>query len=97
MALPCYGYDAVGENTYVTVIAARTAPEAFNWIYAVCATKDAILSLNGGTTDHLHIPAGVYIGPLPVGRHKGAVTAKNAVAGQNYTALYVTIGFDEQG
>ena len=88
---PEYGADAAGENTYANVIAA-TKRQCTNLMVA-CATQDAIVSLDGGTTDHIYVVAGAQ--PLTLNGiviPKGAaIQGKNAASGSNYANLNVTI------
>lgn len=95
MALPTFGTDATGEDTYVVVIAARTAQtDAYNHIIAWCTTKDAILSLDGGDTDHIHLLADAAPIRIDFALKTGAVHAKNFDAGQNYGAVWANISRD---
>lgn len=88
---PEYGTDAAGENAYADVIAA-TAREHTN-LSVHCATQDAIVSLDGGTTDHIYVVAAAA--PLCLSGiciPKGAaIQGKNAGAGANYATLSVTV------
>jgi hypothetical protein len=94
MAVPTYGIDATGQDAYATVIAAQTEPGQYNYFWATCATQNAILSFDAGTTDHVLIPAGDVV-TLPIPRTGCAVKAKNATAGLNYATLVVNISLDE--
>ena len=83
--------DAEGADAYATVV---TAPDRVCHYARIQldAGHDAIVSLDGGTTDHLFIKAnsqevlsGLTIGP-------GAnIQGRNAVAGDNYTNLRITV------
>ncbi len=95
MALPTYGADATGADSYTEVIAARSSDtDAYNYAVAWCSTYGAILSFDGGTTDHVALQAGAAPLKIEFDNKTGAVHAKNASAGQNYTNLYVVIGND---
>ena len=94
MALPTYGTDAAGANTYVEVIAARTDPEVYNMLRVWCATQDAILSLDGGTTDHIYVVAGIAPETISLPNRSASIQAKNAAAGLNYATLFVQVWFD---
>jgi len=86
--MPTYGTDAAGADTYVEVLAAPAGNRRYTSVRLWCATKDAIVSLDGGTTDHVFLVAGVPIQLEGVGPITGAIQAKNAVSGQNYATLY---------
>ena len=88
---PEYGTDAAGEDTYANVIA-TTSREHHN-ISAYCATKSAIISLDGGTTGHIFVVAGappVQINGISIPKG-AAIQAKNAAAGNNYATLSVVV------
>ena len=88
--LPEMGTDAVGADTYANVING-TARQCQS-LSAYCATQDAILSLDGGTTDHLYLQAGVQKVFHGLVIPEGAVIqAKNASAGNNYATLSVAV------
>ena len=92
MAVPTYGTDATGANTYVAVIAAQTTSDWWNRGYAWCSTNGALLSFDAGTTGHVPIPAGTA--PIPFSMPKGtksAVYAANLVTDSNYANLYVCV------
>ena len=89
--LPTLGTDAAGADAYAAVIAAPTAPKVYRNLVAVCATQNAILSLDAGTTDQVFVVAGA----APV-RFDGlwitkAIHAKNATGGSNYANLAVMV------
>lgn len=87
--LPIYGLDAAGADTYVTLV--TTGKRCHN-LWVSVATKDAILSLNGGVADHFFIPLGqsqLFTGlDIPPG---SVIQGKNGVAGQNYANLSVSV------
>lgn len=91
LGLPTLGQDATGQDTYATVIAATPA-RVCRRLVAQCATKAAILSLDGGTTEHLRVEPGV---PLRIDGlsipAEAVIQAKNAGAGENYTALSISV------
>jgi len=83
--------DAEGADAYATVV---TAPDRVCHYARIQldAGHDAIVSLDGGTTDHLFVKAnsqealaGLTIGP------GASIQGKNAAAGDNYTNLRVTV------
>lgn len=85
---PTSGADAVGADTYVEVIAAPAGNRGpYTHLIVSCATKDAIISLDGGTTDHIQVSAGVLPMRLDGLSIRGAIQAKNAAAGENYATL----------
>ena len=89
--LPEKGIDAAGENTYADVIAA-TARECSNISVSV-STEDAIVSLDGGTTEHIYVAADAAPFVLanvniPAGSQ---IQGKNAGAGSNYANLIVHV------
>lgn len=94
MALPRYGTDAAGANTYVEVIAACTDPEYWNMLSVWCATQDAIISLDAGTTDHIFVDAGTAKATYCLGPRTSAVHAKNETADANYATLFVQVWLD---
>jgi len=87
---PQYGTDDTGADTYVTIITAATAKRHI-YIYNA-GTYPVIISLNGGTTDHLRIPgeAAATFDAIAIG-NGAAVQAKNGTPGSNYTDLSITI------
>jgi hypothetical protein len=91
---PSCGWIVAGSDTYVTIIAARTGTDYYNTLSIICGTNPAIISLDGGTTDNLYIPAAVWV-DLPVPRLQGAIAAKNAGAGNAYANLYVLASIQE--
>jgi hypothetical protein len=98
MDVPTYGYDLAGADAYAQVIAAQTGLNQYNYCIAWCATKGALISLDGGTTDHFRIDPDASPIPLKVtfSPRAGAVHAKNCDSGQNYAALHVIIGYEHR-
>lgn len=88
---PTYGTDATGADTYVEVIASGGNRKYTNLI-AWCAAYPAILSVDGGTGDHVYVPVAADTTP-PIAIHNCApfaeVHAKNGTGGSNYTGLFV--------
>jgi len=88
--LPTFGVDAAGADAYATVV---TAPaRECNYALVSVSTKGAIVSFDGGTTDHIAIPAdttwlfqGLAIASAAV------VQGKNMDAGQNYANLRISV------
>lgn len=85
------GTDATGQDSYSTIV---TANDNLSHIYVTCAsTGGAVtLSFDSGSSDHLTVPSGSIVA-LDQIRIVGGETiqAKNAVAGQNYVNLFVTV------
>ena len=77
--------DAAGADTYVAVVAAMASGQQYKHIVAHCETKAAILSFDGGVTDHVELPAAqlLVLDDVTI----TSVYAKNATAGQNYANL----------
>lgn len=91
---PIYGLDAAGQDAYAEIIASPRGSgdeenKEYNNIYVWCATKDAILSLDGGTTDNVYVGAGKEPMKIEGVKITQAIQAKNAAAGQNYATLVV--------
>ena len=85
-----YGIDATGADTYATIVTASAARTRI--LITLQGANDAIVSVDGGTTDHIYIPAGSVISLDNLAIANGvAVQAKNASAGNNYSNLSVTI------
>ena len=87
---PAYGVDAVGQDAYATVIAAPGTERRYSNLIAYCLTNDAILTVDGGTTDSIYVKAGELV-TLNNVFINGAVQAKNATGGNNYTGLSITV------
>ena len=89
--LPARDTDATGADAYATVVTGE-AREYHHIIAILGSGHDAIISLNGGTGDHIDIEGGTTVtmdglktGSSPV------VQAKNTSAGENYTNLRIMI------
>lgn len=91
---PTYGFDAAPvDDTYQTVMTTPNDGKYRHNISMRCDTKDMIVSLDAGTTDHFYCVAGdkptwysdLYIAP------NTAIQAKNAAAGQNYANAAISI------
>lgn len=84
------GLDATGADTYATV---KTAGALATHILVVNkGANGAIISLDGGTTDHFTVLGGTSLGLDAVTIAAGVnIQAKNETAGANYTNLYVSI------
>ena len=87
---PVLGTSATGADGYVTVV---TAPaRVCNFLHVAVGNNGAIISLDGGTTDHFAIPANVERGFGGLEIASGAtINAKNLTAGSNYTNLYISV------
>lgn len=88
--IPTYGKDATGADAHATVL---TSPNReCHHLHASVQTKDAIVSLDGGTTDHLWIPIGasvLFSGlKIPPG---SVIQGKNGVGAQNYANLAISV------
>ena len=90
--LPTYGLDAVAntDDSYATVV---TAPaRECHYLHVAVESYGAIISLDGGSTEHFRIPANterLFPGLTIAG---GAVIqGKNAVAGEDYTNLAISV------
>jgi len=86
---PVYGESGTGANTYTEIIAARAGGDDFNFLICWCATQDALVSLDDGTTDNFPIPAGKEPMMVPVGRVSASIQAKNRTADSNYESLVI--------
>ena len=90
MGLPSYGKDATGEDTYAEVL---TSPaRIINNLYARVSTNDAILSLDGGSNDHIYLEAGseVCLNGIYLAASQ-SIQGKNAAGGSNYVNLIVIV------
>lgn len=87
--LPTTGFDTAGADAYTTIL---TAPRRCSHLFYMIATKDGILSLNGGVIPHFYLLAGTSDHlpglDIPAG---SVIQAKNFAAGQNYANLYISI------
>lgn len=85
-----YGEDAVGDNTYTTIVTANA--ERHHIFISLGGANDAVVSVDGGATDQFVIPANsvhTFDGVLIA--NGATVQAKNKTLGQNYTDLRITI------
>lgn len=89
--IPVSGTDATGADAYATIIAAPTAPLFYTHLQAICATNDAILSVDGGTTDSFVVKAGADPIPIPGLQIREAIQAKNRTGSSNYANLFVSV------
>ena len=90
--LPTYGLDAVAEtdDSYATIV---TAPaRECHYLHVAVESYGAIISLDGGSTEHFQIPANterLFPGlQIPAG---AVIQGKNAVAGEDYTNLAISV------
>ena len=87
--LPFMGTDAAGADTYVTIL--TTGGRCRN-LMVRCGTQNAILSLDGGVTEHIYVVAGnvqtFYGLDIPAGVN---IQAKNATVASNYISLYLMV------
>lgn len=88
--LPVYGVDATGADTYAKVLdaPARTCHCA----HVTVGDNGAVVSFDGGTTDHVAVPAdtSVVFEGLAI-TASAEVHGKNLTAGSNYTNLRVSV------
>ena len=88
--LPTQGTDATGQNSYATIVTCP-ARACGNLLLSVGA-YGAIVSLDGGTTDHLTIPANTAWNLSALAIPSGAVIkGKNLVTDSNYTNLAIAV------
>ena len=93
--MPQIFYDAAAnaDDTYYDL---GTVLRECTSMSVACATKDAIVSLNGGVTDHLYVrnTGGADAPLILTGLHipAGAViSAKNEAANNDYASLYISV------
>jgi hypothetical protein len=88
--LPTYGVDDTGANAYATVVTgpARTC----SYAHISVGANGAIVSFDGGTTDHIAIPANTtwLLEGLLIAA-SAAIQGKNLVAGSNYADLRISV------
>jgi len=89
--LPLHGYDAAtAADTWQTIMATN---RECHYAYMVCQTQDAIVSFDGGVSEHMYLTKAVPVGPLcgltiPAG---ATICARNAAAGSNYALLHIFV------
>ena len=90
--LPTYGLDAAAEtdDSYATVV---TAPaRECHYLHVAIETYGAIISLDGGSTEHFRIPANTERGFAGLTIPSGAVIqGKNAVPTEDYNNLAISV------
>lgn len=88
--MPDTGYDATGQNAYAEIVAAPSGNRTYYNLEAGCETNAAVLSLDGGTTDHLTVPTTgkIAIHGVPI---SGEIHAKNLTTDSNYAKLWVNV------
>ena len=88
--LPTLGMDATGQDAHAKVL--DCPARVTHHLMAFAETNGAVLSLDGGTTDHVYVPAGggVALDGLAIPA-EAEVHAKNAAAGSNYANLRVLV------
>ena len=88
--LPVYNSDAAGADAYAKIIDAPA--RVTHYLHVAVGSNGAIISLDGGTTDHFAIPANterMFPGlAIPA---SAEIHAKNLSAGNNYTTLHVSV------
>lgn len=89
------GRDTTGANTYATVITPAAGSEYDHMIVSLIGSSyGAIISLDGGTTEFVDVPAnGAFAFDGLASRITAgvAIQAKNLTAGSNYTNLSITL------
>jgi len=88
--LPAFGTDAAGQDAHAKVLDCPS--RVTHHLIAFAEINAAILSLNGGTTDHVYVPAGggVALDGLAIPA-SAEVHAKNAVGGSDYANLRLMV------
>jgi len=88
--LPALGADAAGQDAHAKVL--DCPDRVTHHLMAFAETNGAILSLDGGTTDHVYVPAdgGVALDGLAIPA-SAEIHAKNVAAGNNYANLRVLV------
>ena len=87
---PLHGTDATGADTYATVV--NKVPRACRYLFACCKSNPALVSIDGGATEGLVVPASGSVMAPGLGIDKGAtISARNANSGSNYTDLHVSV------
>ena len=88
--LPTYGSRAVGSDGYVKVLDAPA--RQCHVLHAAVENNGAIISLDGGVTDHFAIPPNTErLFPALTIASGAAVHAKNLASGANYTNLRISV------
>jgi hypothetical protein len=90
VGLPTMGVDAGGQDGYAAILAAPN--RVCRHLFVAVGANGAVISLDGGTTDHLSVPAntswcfsGLAIPAL------ASIRAKNLDAGSNYAGLRISV------
>ena len=85
------GTDATGTDAYAEVLAAPSGNTRYRRISASCDTKNAIISLDAGTTDFAEIIAGepALVFDMSHAPVTLAIQGKNGTAGQDYANLVI--------
>lgn len=88
-SMQAIGRDATGQDAYATV---KTPSANAAHIDVSCGANGATISLDGGVTDHIDVPANTTKIYDDVTITSGvAIQAKNLVGGSNYTNLAVSV------
>ncbi|HET6441840.1 MAG TPA: hypothetical protein VM431_11965 [Phycisphaerae bacterium] len=88
--LPVYGVDATGADAYATV--ATSPARVCHYLHVSVADNGAVVSLDGGTTDHFAMPPNterLFEGLATTSAV--AIQGKNLSAGNNYTNLRISV------
>jgi hypothetical protein len=85
-----YAISATGQDTYTTIITASGLKT--NMFVSIGGANPAIISIDGGNTDHFYIPANsAHVFSNILITNGTVIKAKNATAGQSYTNLSITL------
>jgi len=88
--LSAYGADTTGANAYVTVVAAPA--RICHYVHVSVGNNGAIISCNGGTTEHFAIPANTErLFPGLIITSAANIQGKNLVTDNNYTNLRISV------
>jgi len=85
-----YGWDLAGTDTYTTLVTPSRDME--NILISLGGENDALVSLDGGVTNHIYVPAASIIVLDAIKLQEGvAIQGKNASGGSAYAELAVTV------
>ncbi len=88
--LPASAEDATGHDAYSSIVSAPA--RTCHYLHVAVGDNGAVVSLDGGTTDHFYIPANVERMFPGLSIPSGAdIQAKNLSTGSNYSNLRVSV------